>query len=80
VTTPRVEQQLGAVRFALERAIPKPWTVEDVSRRTDYRGNEALTVTVTDGVHKMQSKHEFDELPADVAKVYAQRIQLVRTF
>ena len=72
--TPRVEQQLGAVRFAIERTLPKHWNIEEIARRTDYRGNEALCITLSNGERRVQGKHEFDELPADLARHYFDRI------
>jgi hypothetical protein len=52
---PHQEQHIGAIRFALMRALPD-WHA-DINRRTDSNGNEAYTVTLTQGRKQLQARH-----------------------
>ena len=42
-------------------------------------GNEAYTVTLTQGQRQVQGYHEADEQPEQIAQMYAWRIQLMKT-
>ena len=74
---PQQEQHIGAIRFALMRALPE-WHA-DINRRTDANGNEAYTVTLTQGRKQLQGKHEADESPEQVARHYSHRVHVMKT-
>ncbi len=74
---PQQEQHIGAIRFALMRALPE-WHA-DINRRTDANGNEAYTVTLTQGQRQVQGYHEADEQPEQIARHYSHRASLIRS-
>ena len=64
-------------RFALLRALPE-WHA-DINRRTDANGNEAYTVTLTQGQRQLQGYHEADEQPEQIAQMYAWRVYVMKS-
>ena len=74
---PQQEQHIGAIRFALLRTLPE-WHA-DINRRTDHNGNEAYTVTLTQGQRQLQGYHEADEQPEQIARHYSHRVHVMKT-
>ena len=74
---PDQEQHIGSIRFALMRALPE-WHA-DINRKTDENGNEAYTVTLTQGRTQMRGYHEADERPEQIARHYSHRALVIRS-